>query len=116
MISSTLQQINTIKQDAKVGIFTIKGLSLTNLIHNLIREHGKYKHGSYSVDVESFPISDKRLLISHFESAEWYEYACESATNTDVIFSESAPHIQSLFDDECDEVYRNDMEEMRDYK
>lgn len=116
MNRSNIYHINTFKQDARMGKFTKKGLSLTNLIHKLIREHGKYDHGSYSVDVNTFTISDKRLLISHFESAEWYEYACESVTNTEVIFAESSQHIQSLIDDECDEVYRDDMEEMRDYK
>lgn len=116
MISSTLHQINIIKQDARVGTVTKKGFSLTNLIHNLIREHGEYHNGSYSVDVDTFPISDKRLLISHFESAEWYEYACESVTKTETIFEESAKHIQSLIDDDCHEVYKEDMEEMRAYK
>ena len=116
MIRSTLHQINIIKQDAKAGIVTKKGFSLTNLIQNLIREHGEYSNGSYAVDVNTFPVSDKRLLISHFESAEWYEYSCESAAKTEAIFEESAKHIQSLFDDECDEVYKDDMEEMRAYK
>lgn len=116
MNSSNIYHINSIKQDAKVGIFTEKGLCLTNLIHNLIREHGQYQNGTYYVDVNTFPLSDKRLLISHFESAEWYEYACQSVTNTEIIFEEYAKHIQSLMDDDCDEVYRDDMEEMRDYK
>lgn len=116
MNRSNIYHINSVKQDAKVGKFTIKGLSLTNLIHNLIREYGEYRDGSYSVDVDTFSISDKRLLISHFESAEWYEYSCESVTKTEAMFSEYSKHIQSLIDDEVDEVYRDDMEEMRAFR
>lgn len=116
MISTNLTHIDIIKQDAKAGIVTKKGFSLIRLVHNLIREHGEYRRGTYSVDVNTMPIHDKRLLLSHFEAAEWYEYACESHTNTEALFTESAKHIQSLIDHECDEVYRDDMEEMRSYK
>jgi hypothetical protein len=115
MIRSTIKQECIIVQDARVDKMR-KGISLTKLLHNLIREHGQYKNNSYSVDVEQFPISDKRLLLSHFESAEWYSYACLSHLHTETLFSEHKAYIQELIDADCAEVYIEDMEEMRSYK
>lgn len=116
MNRSTLHQNDIIKQDARAAKLSNKGLSLTKLLHDLIREHGQYYDNSYSVDVEAFPISDKRLLLSHFESAEWYEYACKSHLHTETLFSEHKAHIQELMDIDASEIYREDMEEMREYR
>lgn len=116
MNRTNIHHINIIKQDAKVGIFTKKGFSLENLIQNLIREYGEYKNGTYAVDVNTFSLADKRLLISHFEAEEWYEYACESIVKTESMFDEISKHIQKLIDDDCYTVYIDDMEEMRSYK
>ncbi len=91
----------------------MQGMALTNLIHNIIREYGKYDRGNYSVDVNSIDLADKRLVISHFESAEWYEWACESVGHTEELFAEHAPYLQKIVNDECYEVYQEDMEEMR---
>jgi hypothetical protein len=115
MNSATLQQFYTIKQEAQEGKFSMHGVAFTRLLHNLIREYGQYKNYSYKVDVNNFSLYDKRLILSHFESAEWYAHACESITNTEALFDEYKIHVQKLIDDECDEVYRDDMEEMRNY-
>lgn len=115
MNSANIYQTCIIKQDAKVGKVQ-KGLSLTQLLHNLIREHGQYHNGSYAVDVEKLPISDKRLLLSHFESSEWYEYACQSHLHTETLFSEHKEYIKGLIDQDCYDVYIEDMEEMRAYR
>jgi hypothetical protein len=115
MNRSTLHQNCIITQDARKAKMN-KGLSLTKLLHNLIREHGTYKHGSYAVDVDTLPISDKRLLISHFESAEWYEYACKSHLHTETLFAEHKKYIQELMDENAHEVYQDAMEEMRAYR
>jgi hypothetical protein len=114
MNSATLQQISNIKQDAQDGKFTMQGLAFTNLLHSLIRDHGRYYDGSYSVDVDAFAISDKRLILSYIESAEWYEYACKSIATTESLFSECKDHVQHLIDEDCYEVYKQDMEEMRE--
>lgn len=116
MKSSNIYHNCIIKQDARTAKLSNKGLSLTKLLHDLIREHGQYYDNSYSVDVESFPISDKRLLLSHFESAEWYEYACKSHLHTETLFAEHKNHIQELIDQDASEIYREDMEEMRSYR
>lgn len=110
MNSTTLHHLYHIKQDAQEGKFSMHGIAFTNLLHNLIREYGRYKNNSYHVDVNHFSINDKRLILSHFESAEWYAHACESVTNTEVLFDEYKDHVKKLLDDECDEVYRDDME------
>ncbi len=116
MISANLTHVSIIKQDAMVGESIKRKFSLDHIIHNLIREHGTSKGGTFSLDVEQLPLCDKRLLLSHFESAEWYEYACESHLKTNTLFAEHKQYIQKLIDDECYEVYRDVMEEMRAYK
>ncbi len=114
MNSATLHQLNTIKQDAQEGKFTMHGIALTNLIHTLIRGYAKYRNCSYAVDADNFSLADKRLVLSHYESAEWYEYACESETKTESLFTECKDHVQKLINDDCDYVFKQDMEEMRD--
>ncbi len=117
MISSTLLRNDIIKQDAKVGSKVKKGFSLNKLIHNLIREYGTYSgHGYYDVDVDNFCLSDKKLLISHLDSAEEYAWACEQPTRVEALFSEHKTYIEELINDECWEVYQEDQEEMRSYK
>jgi hypothetical protein len=113
MNSSTLQHITSFKQDAQDGKFTMQGLALTSLLHNLIRDYGKYRHGSFSVDIDNFDIVDKRLILSHIMDATEYQYACQSVINTQVIFDESRKFIQRLIDDDCDEVFKEDMESRR---
>src|SRR6188768_2027133 len=108
MNSSTINHIHSINQDAKAGIVTKNGLNLTRLLHKLIREHAQYYDGSYSVDVDSFPLSDKRLILSHIESAEWYEYACESTSKTEALFSECSKSIQNMIDKCTHKIYLED--------
>jgi hypothetical protein len=112
MKNSTIQQIYSVRQDAKEGIFTMTGLSRTRFIHSIIREYAHYDDGSYSLDINILSLSDKRLLISHFADAEEYEFSNESPTKTEVIFKEYESHMQSAVDDECFTVYKENMEEM----
>lgn len=115
MNRANIYQNNIMTQDARMAKVE-KGISLTKLLHSLIREHAAYKHGTYALDIDQLPLSDKRLLLSHFESAEWYEWACQSSMHTETLFSESKNYIQQLIDDNCHEVYMEAMEEMRAYK
>lgn len=116
MNSTNIYQNCIIKQDAKEGFMSKKSFSLDRLIENLIREHGKYDRYTMRLDADTLPLSDKRLLISHLESAEWYEYACESVEKTNAIFEEHVLHIQKLIDENSYTVYQDAMEEMRAYK
>lgn len=111
MSKSNIQQLRLIKQDTKEGIFTMKGIALTKLLHNLIREYGTYHDGSYTIDPYSISLSDKKLIISHITDSEEYEWACQNPIRTESIFEEYIKYIQTLFDDECSEVYQEDMEE-----
>lgn len=117
MINARVQQNDIITQDAReIGYMTKKGLALTSLLHQLIREYGTYDNGSFSIDVDDFDVSDKRLLLSHFQDSEWYEYACESQIKTNELFNEGKKHYQRILDDECYECYTSVMEEMRAYR
>lgn len=116
MNSSNVYHIKPLKQDRQEAINTMKGISLTNLLHSTIREYGTYHDGSYSVDVRNLDFSDKKIVVSHYESAEWYEWACQSPYRIESLFDECRHHFQDLIDEECHEVYMEDQEEMRAYK
>ncbi len=116
MISTNVHHVNFKKQHRQEAILSMHGLAFTRLIHNLIREYGTYHDGSYAVDVNSISMSDKKLVISHMESAEWYEWACETPSRIDAMFDEHSKYIQGLVDGDAYEVYQEDQEEMRTYK
>jgi hypothetical protein len=111
MNKNNIHQLHLIKQDTREGIFTMKGISLTNLLHTLIREYGTYHDGSYCIDPTNLSFSDKKLVLSHVTDSQEYEWASVNPTRTEAVFQEYIKHIQTLFDSECDEVYREDMEE-----
>lgn len=108
----TIQQLHSTKQDIKEGIFTMKGLALTKLLHNLIREYGTYEDNSYAVDPKIFSLSDMRLILSHILDAEDYAFACENRERLEAVFMEYIDTIQSLLDSECYAVYSEAMEEL----
>ena len=101
------------KQATKEGIYTMQGIALTNLLHNLIREYGTYNDGSMSIDPYSLSISDKKLVLSHITDSGEYAWIVENPTRVEAAFEEYINHIQTLFEEECDDVYRENMEEMR---
>lgn len=89
----------------------MQSLALTRLLHNIIRENGKYRHDNYEVDIKTLSNTDKKLLISHVADSDEYEYACSSPVRLDAMFAEYADHIESLINDECYTVFCEDMEE-----
>ena len=96
---------------------TKKGFSLTNLLHNLIREHGTYHDGSYAVDVLTFPLSDKDYSSRRFESPRWYRYMpVDHQLILKRYLMSASIRAAGVVDKECDEVFKEDMEEMRDYR
>lgn len=111
MKRTTIQQLHLIAQDTKEGIYTMKGLSFTRLLHNLIREYGTYYDGSYAVDPDTFSIADKKLILSHLVDIEDYQLAIQSNAYLEALFKENMRFIQSQLDRHCDEVYTEDMEE-----
>lgn len=113
MNTTTIHEIKLIKQATKEGIFSMKGIALTNLLQNIIREYGKYDHGSMSIDPYSLSLSDKKLILSHITDSGEYEWIIENPVRTEAAFQEYIDHIQLLLDEECDEVYRDAMEERR---
>ncbi len=112
MKKATIQQLYPKKQDTKEGVYTMKGIALTNLLHTLIREYGTYYDGSYSVDPKNFSLSDKRLILSHILTSDTYERSTLNNERLEAMFMNHNNLIQTLLDSECDSVYREDMEEM----
>lgn len=111
MISTNIHQNTVSKQDTKVGEAVKKGFALTKLIHQLIREYGTYAHNNFDVDIDKFSLTDKKLLIAYLESAEMFEWACESPSRIETMFEEHAKYIQELINDECYVVFCEAMEE-----
>lgn len=113
MNKTNIQHLHSIVQGTKEGIYTMKGINLTKLLHNLIREYGKYCDGSYAIDPLHFLLVDKKLILSYVtDDVEEYEWACETPNRIEVVFNEYLPLIQKLLDSECEEVYAENMEEM----
>ena len=70
MNSSNIYHINSIKQDAKEGKITMQGIALTRLVHQIIRDYGKYDGCDYSVNLADINNTDRKMIISHvFDSA-----------------------------------------------
>ncbi|HLA58582.1 MAG TPA: hypothetical protein VK622_07470 [Puia sp.] len=112
MISSTINQINVLKQQRQEGRQLKHGHSLTNLIHNIIREYGIYSCGTYDVHLKDISKIDKKLLLSYVLESGDYEWMCEDASRLNLMFKENEKFIERMIDNECSEVFREDMEEM----
>lgn len=112
MTKSNIHQLHSIKQDAKEGIYTMKGIALTNLLHTLIREYGTYHDGSYSVDPKTFSCPDMRLILSHVLDSGEYEWASFNNERLEAVYMQTINIIQNLLDSESYAVYCEDMEEM----
>ena len=117
MNATTIDYIDIITQDARMVTLNEKrNFPLMKLIHNIILEYGVYKHGTIYIDADNLSIGDKRLLLSYYESPEFYEELHQSEMLTQAAFNESKKHFQKLLDENCHEVYIETMEEMRAYK
>jgi hypothetical protein len=113
MNRANVHQLNvTMQQQRQDGVYTMKGLALTQLLQDTIREYGKYDSGCYSVFLNDINQIDKKLLLSHIADNADYEFACESQIKFDAVWNEYASIIEDLLDQESYEVYREDMEEM----
>jgi hypothetical protein len=115
MIGTNIHRINSLMQDRHEGKFTMQGLAFTRLIHNVIREYGTYGDNSYTVYMSDIGTTDRRLLLSHVLDPDEYEETCESVTRIDAAWNEKKKYLQSMIQHECGEVWRDDMEEMRDH-
>lgn len=116
MNRATLQQFRTPMQDRQDAKYTMKGLSLTKLIHRLIREHGTHGRDGYDVDLRDFDNTDRKLILSYLLDSEVYEQALASPTILEVEFWEHRKWIERLIDEEMWEVYQEDQEEARAYR
>lgn len=85
--------------------------ALTKLLHNIIRENGKYATDHYTVNINALTDIEKKLLISHVADSDEYEYACSSPSRLAAMFAEYADHIFNLIENESYEVFAEDMEE-----
>lgn len=112
MNSATINHVSSFMQDRQEGRFTMQGLALTNLIHNVIREYGQYDGCDYTVLLSDIDNTDRKLFISHLCSAEDYEVAASSPEFLDELWEENSKHIDKLISNESFYVYKEDMEEM----
>lgn len=85
--------------------------ALTKLLHNIIRENGKYATDHYIVNINALNDIEKKLLISHVADSDEYEYACSSPSRLAAMWAEYADHIFNLIENESYEVFAEDMEE-----
>lgn len=109
---SNIHRLNSFMQVRQDGRITMQGIALTNLIHRIIREYGKYDGVNYSVSLPEIEIIDKKLLLSHVCESEDYDIALRSSRYLEAVWEENESHIEKIIDAECGDVYREDMEEM----
>lgn len=108
---TNIHRLNSLMQDRQEGRINMQGIALTNLLHRIIREYGKYDGVDYSVNLPEIEMVDRRLLLSHILDSEDYEWSVMTDRRTSAVFEDEAEHIQKIIDSECSEVYREDMEE-----
>lgn len=99
------------KQSQQDEILIMQGKAFIELIRSIISDYGHYSHGSYSVDIDSLTLADKKLLLSHILEASDYEWACQNPVRTEVIFDENRKALDRLISDEADQIFRDEMEE-----
>lgn len=114
MSRSTIKHLPLSKQDTTEGILINTGFAFTKLVHSLIREHGVYKDNTIYVYPDAFPTWDKNLLLSHLIPASEYAEIGNKMT-TNALFLEVLPYLQSVFEQEIETVYHEDMEEAGRY-
>lgn len=112
MTKSNIHQSGLVKQDTMEGVFTVNGASFKRLLHAIISEHGTYNHGNLHVCAHALPMAEKKLILSYLLDLDDYSRIYESNTFFEIMFEKRYTHIQSLLDEECDEVYYDVMQEM----
>jgi hypothetical protein len=90
--------------------------STLNLIHDLIKQYGKYKDDTISINVDDLVYGDKKLLMSHLIDLGDYEWAIGNIYRFFAMYDENKEYLQNALDSECDEVYRRKMEDLRECK
>lgn len=115
MNNANVQQLHKSMQAVKKGIYTMQGFAFEKLIHEIILDNGTFKNGSFVVKLSDLSLSEKKLLLSHVLEADEYEEACERPVLAEQLFKEREDFFWKAIDRECDEVYRDVMEERRQY-
>lgn len=115
MNRATVHQLHNDMQQRQQGIFTMQGFAFEKLIHEIICDYGTFKDGSFTVRLSDLSNSDKKLLLSHVLESDEYEEACERPMLAEQLFKDHEDFFLKSIDRECDEVYRDVMEERRQY-
>lgn len=111
MSHSNIARQSSISQQCQDDTVKMKGMSLTALVHNLIREYKTCEFNTYSVDVMHFTPGDKKLILSHLLDASEYQDACVTQSRLDAVFMEYLEVVEEAIESECYTVYCEDMEE-----
>lgn len=112
MNSITIQQVNSLTQDRQDGNVTMNGRNRTKLLHQIIREYGKYDGVNYSVTLSDIDINDRAEILSYVLDDYEYRWCLISDKRIDHMFDTHSRYIEELIDMECSDVYQEDMEEM----
>ena len=85
--------------------------SLRSYIHDLIREHKTADRDGYHLYINDLPIHDIKVFLSHILHPSDYEYAISSSQRTSAALHEYGSEMQSLINNEIDDIYADDMRE-----
>jgi len=80
-------------------------------LHDVIREHGKYRHGEIYLDTSSSHVtnSEKRDLLRFLLESDDYDFVCEDTDNLNLLYDEKESLLQALADHEAPNVYHDAM-------
>ncbi|HLX54258.1 MAG TPA: hypothetical protein VKR58_09970 [Aquella sp.] len=89
--------------------------ALTSYIHDIIRSYKEVDPEYYSLFVDELPLHDKKIFLSHIVSAEDYELFCSNESGVNALVIENKKYMQSLIDNEIDQVHTEDKADLIDY-
>lgn len=89
--------------------------ALKYYIHDIIRSYKDIDPEYYSLFVDDLPLHDKKIFLSHIVSAEDYELFCSNKSGVEALIIENKSYMQSLINNEIDQVYTEDIIDLADY-
>jgi hypothetical protein len=80
-------------------------------VNSLIEEHKEIDRDGYKIDINSFPLYDKKILLSHLVGPSEYEWANQNESRINCLFQEYHDYLKEIFDTQLSTIYSQDMYE-----
>lgn len=98
---------------ATEGHKIMQPMAFISFLHDLIREYQTYKNGYYSLHFYDLPRVEQTIFLSHLLDADEFAHYSSRKSLMDEAIRENEKMAQQIIDDHIDDVYHEDMREMR---